>query len=92
MPSLALLRWAAAGIYRMWRPERHTITVRVDPGSPTVGIWCNDCKVPSVVSVPLSTVLDDGVLSLGEFIACTECEPEWFGTDDQGGESSDEPR
>ena len=57
-----------------------------------MGIWCNDCKVPSVVSVPLSTVLDDGVLSLGEFIACTECEPEWFGTDTQGGESSDEYR
>ncbi|WP_261949452.1 PE-PPE domain-containing protein [Rhodococcus sp. T9N] len=38
------------------------------------------------VSGVLYSVLDDGVLSLGEFIACTECEPEWFGTDDQGGE------
>jgi hypothetical protein len=46
--------------------------VRVQVGSPGVGLWCSRCALPSVLRFPLVVLSDDGVSPAGWVDYCAE--------------------
>jgi hypothetical protein len=62
-------------------PARHIhISIYVDGHNAEVGLWCEDCLLPSVVRVPLKQLSELGVSDFGVMEACARCE----GYEDEG--------
>ncbi|GAA1881837.1 hypothetical protein GCM10009773_07870 [Williamsia serinedens] len=52
----------------------HDVRVGTSVGTPTVGGWCDTCNLPSGISWPLYAITPRGVLSLGTYDTCADCE------------------
>lgn len=48
------------------------LLIRLDPGTPRVGLWCPDCLLPSRVEVPLYRLTPDGVVRVGTVSFCPQ--------------------
>lgn len=59
------------------------VTITVEAGEPILGLWCETCLLPSLVTVPVSALSHAGVTDLGFVEACTDCgaPPRWIRTD-----------
>lgn len=42
-------------------------------GTPTYGLWCPHCLLPSVVETPIHALRDDGPHQFGAHRACRQC-------------------
>lgn len=38
------------------------------------GIWCDDCRLPSVVRIPMLMMSGDGICPAGDLITCVKCD------------------
>lgn len=47
----------------------------ITPGTPGTGIWCATCKLPSAALVPLHTITEAGVATVGTYRQCLDCNP-----------------
>jgi len=47
--------------------------VRLDYGTPGLGVWCGRCEAPTGVRVPLTYLGDAGVSTVAAFTGCIEC-------------------
>jgi hypothetical protein len=62
----------------MLKGERMTggeFVVHIDAGTGTRGEWCDTCLTPGIFTVPLNTLGNDGVSTIGEIRRCTTCIP-----------------
>jgi hypothetical protein len=46
----------------------------IDNFSPTVGLWCPDCDLPSMVKYPVTLMGENGVGPAGCWQVCMICE------------------
>lgn len=46
--------------------------ITVTPGNPQSAGWCSSCGLPSLVTVCLYTMTDDGPMPLGSWTGCVE--------------------
>lgn len=60
-------------------PDEYRIPVGTQPrsvamhlalGTPTTGLWCDTCLLPSRYEVPLYVLSDDGPINVGVFDRC----------------------
>ena len=50
------------------------LLIAVEPGTPTVGLWCPHCVLPSAFSMPLNLLTASGVTTLlTPYVACYDC-------------------
>lgn len=49
------------------------VVIHIAPGTPTVGLWCPRCLLPSGVEIPVHTLAASGVGQLAVIRRCTEC-------------------
>jgi hypothetical protein len=54
-------------------PDGREVVYHVEPGEPILGLWCETCLLPSVVSVPVLLLTDSGVSDLGFAEQCARC-------------------
>jgi len=43
------------------------------PGTPTTGLWCDACLLPSRITVPIYVLADDGPVQIGTIDRCYRC-------------------
>ena len=58
------------------------IYLHVDGDNAQVGLWCDDCQLPSVVRFPIIQMSQEGVGVCGFHENCMEC-GEFAGEDDE---------
>jgi hypothetical protein len=51
----------------------HTVAIRIDPGTPRTGLWCEHCQLPSAMEADVLHLRRDGVSVLGTYRGCTGC-------------------
>lgn len=61
------------------------IYLHVDGENAQVGLWCDECQLPSVVRFPILSMSESGIAPAGVVDRCMECED--FGEDE--GEDGD---
>lgn len=49
------------------------VVVDIVPGTPTVGLWCDRCQLPSGVEVPVHALSASGVGQIAVMRHCTDC-------------------
>lgn len=54
--------------------DEFTIQLVSDSDRAEVGIWCNDCMLPSAVRMPLMGMWKGGMVDFGVFEACVDCD------------------
>lgn len=47
--------------------------VYAEIGTPSTGIWCDTCMLPSKILLPVQGLGEEGVLPLGTISACPDC-------------------
>lgn len=57
--------------------DKRAVFLHLEPGTPTFGLWCPDCLLPSAALFPVNILLADGVTQLGTLTTCTSCERQW---------------
>lgn len=50
------------------------IAVTLTPGTPTTGLWCDTCQLPSLVRIRVHTMTAEGVGIIGSITRCTNCQ------------------
>lgn len=57
----------------MSTPRNNTgMFVALSPGTPTTGLWCDICNLPSKVEIPVNAFIGENVYKLGSADYCTE--------------------
>lgn len=46
----------------------------IDTDDPQVGLWCEECQLPSVVRFPVLSMSLEGVGQAGVWIGCMRCD------------------
>lgn len=54
--------------------EVWSVYLVVDGSDPQVGIWCDECQLPSVVKFPIIAMSMEGVGPAGTWAGCMKCE------------------
>ena len=49
----------------------NTVYIQFDYGTPELG-WCDQCLLPSLVTVPVVILLPNGVMPMGSMTKCAE--------------------
>lgn len=49
------------------------IAMHVVAGTPTTGLWCPKCLLPSVIEVPLGFLTLNGYTSMPSHVFCHDC-------------------
>lgn len=45
----------------------------IEAGNPIVGLWCDECSLPSLIECPVYSVDTEGVGRVGTAHACLNC-------------------
>ena len=56
-----------------------------DADNALVGLWCEDCNLPSAIRIPILSLSETGVNEVGFYDACMDCGE----FDDEEGEDDD---
>jgi hypothetical protein len=54
----------------------------IEASNPIVGLWCDDCSLPSLCEFPLYSVNRDGVGQVGTVKCCVNCNGDEEGEDE----------
>lgn len=57
--------------------DKPAVFLHMEPGTPTFGVWCPHCLLPSAVSTAVNILWGTGVTTLGVLTLCEGCGCRW---------------
>lgn len=53
---------------------QRTVVIRLDPGTPQLGYWCNACMTSGGIRIPLHQISGHGVTTIATATGCLTCQ------------------
>ena len=51
-----------------------TVVIRLDAGTPELGLWCNACMTSGGIAIPLHRICGHGVTTFAVATGCLTCQ------------------